>query len=101
MPNLCEVRMNEISNHSHENKCCHPSPRVVETLVSFKVSDKSYYLPVGYYTVRDIKLIAGVPESHILAEIKNDDVDTMSDETVTHICGGEVFKPFPGKGNAA
>ena len=75
--------------------------RKIESLVVFKIADTDYYLPKGYYLVSDLKRIAGVPESHILAEIGGDEIDALTDDTVTHISGCEEFKPFPGKGDAS
>ena len=84
-----------------KEKCEVKSPRTIETLVEFTVSGKKFYLPQGYYLIKDIKKLSGVPECHLLAEIKGGQVDVKPDEDATHICGGEEFKPFPGKGDAS
>lgn len=76
----------------HEN-------RKIETLHQFTIDAKPYYLPPGFYLVSDLKIIAGISNCHILAEIRGTDVDDLADDTATHIKGGEVFKHYPGKGD--
>lgn len=88
-------------NHPEKQHCEVKSPRTIETLVEFSVAGKKFYLPQGFYLVKDLKKLAGVPECHLLAEIQNGQVDVKPDEDATHICGGEEFKPFPGKGDAS
>lgn len=73
--------------------------RKIRKLLQFTINEKPYFLPSGYYLVRDLKTLAQVSECHILAEIRNCDVDDLTDDTATHIEGGEVFKSFPGKGD--
>ena len=91
-----------MSFEKEQKKCeVHTHPRKIETLVEFRVSGKPFYLPQGYYLVKDIKRLSGVPECHVLAEIRNGEVDVMTDDTATHLCGGEEFKSFPGKGDAS
>lgn len=87
----------------NEKKRCEDDreERKIETLVKFQISGNPYYLPVGYYLVEDLKKIAEVPECYVLAEIRNDDVDSLTDDTAVHISGCEKFKPFPGKGDAS
>lgn len=87
---------------NEERKCeDRGKERKIEILVKFQVSGNPYFLPAGYYLVEDLKKIAGVPECHVLAEIRDDDVDALTDDTAVHISGCEEFKPFPGKGDAS
>lgn len=87
---------------NEEKKCSETQPeRRIETLRRFQISGKHFYLPAGFYLVRDLKLIGGVSECHVLAEIRNGEVDTLTDDTAVHIEGCEEFKPFPGKGDAS
>lgn len=94
-----EVKSSNDCNSGHHH--CHQEKKEIETLVSFHVDGKEYYLPRGYYLVSDLKKVANVPSCHILAEIRDGEVDGLTDDTVTHISGCENFKPFPGKGDAA
>ena len=91
-----------MSNHSKEKRCNTSRDEYkIEVLTSFRVAEKDYYLPKGYYLVADLKRVAGIPECHILAEIRDGEVDAMKDDTATHISGCEEFKSFPGKGDAS
>lgn len=73
--------------------------RKIETLHQFTIDGNPYFLPAGYYLAGDLKKIAGISNCHILAEIRGCDVDDLTDDTATHIEGGEVFKHYPGKGD--
>jgi len=85
-----------------EKKVCEiKSPRKIEELVEFSVGEKKFYLPQGFYLVRDLKHLAGVPECHLFAEIRDGKVDEKPSDDATHICGGEKFCSYPGKGDAS
>ena len=88
----------EMEKHHHDQHC---DDRVIKELHQFTIDEKPYFLPSGFYFVRDLKKVGHVPECHILSEIRGTDVDSLTDDTVTHIEGGEVFKSYPGKGQSS
>lgn len=81
----------------HE-RCEDDQDRKILSLHSFTIDGKTFFLPTGFYLVKDLKQLAGIQPCHILAEIRGTNVDDLTDDTATHIKGCEIFKSYPGKG---
>ena len=77
----------------------HHQDRTILTLHEFSIDAKGFFLPHGYYLVCDLKRIASIQPSHVLAEIRGTDVDDLADDAAVHIKGHQVFKSYPGKGD--
>lgn len=82
-------------NTHHEERC---TSKEILTLLKFTMNAKNFYLPQGYYLVSDLKKLGGVSDAHVLAEIKNGEIDDLANDCAVLINGCEDFKSYPGKG---
>lgn len=78
--------------------CGQHGHKEIFSLCEFSISEKNYFLPKGYYLARDLKRIASIPPSHILAEIRGQTIDDLADDCAVLVHDGVKFESYPGKG---
>ena len=86
---------------THVNDKCQVENINVLKLVKFFVDGKEFYLPAGFYSVEDIKLVSGIKSIRRLLRLVGNSTDHLDDTEAVAIDGNESFQSCGPHGQAS